>query len=580
MEGQWRGGALVAARAAAILAILPCPGIALAVAPGAVYPPPVPAAVLLEGSGSPNDLPADVPPSVAVDAPQGYLVAQIETSMKASPSSSSPPPELLKHPDGSIAAYGDKGPESVEQTVNERIERDGRRLGSATERLVAIQEGIRKVEHELLDKVFDMASLKAFYERHRHELDEQRALERQRAALFGKVGALSTQLTQAQDKYAQQEREHLAETKQMREDIAGKTKQVATSTANIKAAKHMMQENFELEKSNNLLRQQNAESLENLEKVMQSLNKSRSSMDRRLNQSRAMEEAFGGQHQYEEDCELKVRELQAELAKVQAIATAAKNRVLTVKTKGWKALQAILQYNAALKKRLLKAKANMGTIQAQVLVTTEQQTALQMHGEKQLTKLRAELGELREQLAYLENTLTGTVLQRQATLKEIRVITEQIHEIEARLLSGELAALRANNTRLKSALVEAQVVNQGCEAVMAQAQANVTRMNVTLVEMRRTTNRHNTYAQNIARRFLQQIVAAKDRGVAAMEEAEEAAMLAESVQPSDCDGVWDRKHPAVMAELDKCKTFPDDLAAANAQIASLSSLASASGGGR
>lgn len=466
-------------------------------------------------------------------------------------------------------------PGGVEETVLERIDRDSARLGGSTERLVQIQETIKTVEQEVLNKAFDMGSLKAFYTRHVAEVQEHQRLSSKRAALVGQVGALASQLTEARRQYSEQRRAHKEEAARLNGQIGAAKEMMPSILKKIETQKAVQQANVELSQANEQLRDQNAKSLGAVQTVMQALAQSQEELGKRRQKTQELEAEITLQEQHASECQRDATNMDGQLNQTKAAREAMQAKGRQDVAMHWQKAHALLAQNDLLKARLVKAKANMLTIQSQLAVTKDRHTALQAHGESELERMRGELGMLREKLADLENTLTSNVQSRQALEKEIRQLKTQVRELEKKLLAGELSALKAKNTRLKNTFAETHNQQSDSQAMLAEAHANVTRLNSTLTGIRQATARHKAEAQRIARGFLMKVVSTRERAEAARKKAEDMSMMAESVQLSDCASIWDGKHPGILKELSTCTTVDADIESTSAMVASMSSMTKA-----
>merc|ERR1719399_1078540 len=76
-------------------------------------------------------------------------------------------------------------------------------------------------------------------------------------------------------------------------------------------------------------------------------------------------------------------------------------------------------------------------------------------------------------------------------------------------------------------------------------------------------------AQQAAREALKKVTAAKKSDDKDVEEADKAAMEAESATLAQCTPIWDTRHAEVLKELEECKTTKADLNTVHAQSATL-----------
>mmetsp|Transcript_63850 Transcript_63850/g.208159 ORF Transcript_63850/g.208159 Transcript_63850/m.208159 type:complete len:618 (-) Transcript_63850:140-1993(-) len=548
---------------------------------------PAVAGIQLAGAGGLWELPPNAPPPVvpvwllnglrgASPGARGdrrASAAKGALALDQQPLAPAPVALLARAPAPCAPAPPQLGAESVEQTVDERIDQDSRRISLIAQELVSVRDQFRNVEQESLSKVFDMGSMKSFFEMQKEAQERNHQLQKESARLVGQVGALTEQLNRARGQYEAQDDAYNAQEKRLRAQVAKERVEVAEKTTDLQKQKNTYQANLALTDANQALATQNSHSLEAVQVVMKKLAMAKSVLESRQNATQEVEAAVMKQREYLKHCEGDSRKITDAIGKSAAEEELEKTKAATEEKNEEQAVQKAQLANSLMGQRLGKAKANKLTIQNQIIRTTEKFAALQIHGEAELHRLRSALGEMRETLQAMETQLTINVQARQALEKEITSLEEEVKKLEEKLLSGELAAIRANNTRLKEELGRAQVHLHEAKATTEIAADRQVRASTALEHARAETERQGQEATKVARESLARVEAVKQAAVDAATRTDEAVMLAESAQIDDCDPLWDKNNPDILKEIEQCKTLPADLEAANAQVASLSSLA-------
>lgn len=460
----------------------------------------------------------------------------------------------------------------MEQTVADRIDQDSRKMGLVAQRLVEIQDSFRGAEQEAMSKSLNLESMKAFFERHKAEVEEQKALQRKSAELIGKTGALSQQLSEAREQTRLQEAAYKKQAKRLTGEIADEKAKLPNLLETLDHRKMVAQANTEMKKANDVLTAQNLKALSAVQTVMRALELTRLELERRQNLTAHLEASRQAQLDYAKQCQTDAVIVKEREEMVEAARKEPWEKAKVEEKQSEQAYANQLMINNILRARLAKAKANKATIQSQLVLTQQHLFELRKAGEGELGRMRGELSSMREETANLENELTRRVQERQALEKDMSMLKAQIKILEEKLLSGELAALKANNTRLKTELHRAQDALEKSQAKVNEAHARTVRANLTLGTLAQTAAENTQKAQQVAREALAQVVAAKKKSQAEEEKADDATMKAQSAQLADCDSIWDEQHPEVLEFLEQCKTVEADVESATAQVASLTSL--------
>lgn len=413
------------------------------------------------------------------------------------------------HGGGSPSTANALGSVGVEQSVGQRVEEDSKSIGMVAQRLVDIQEGIRQVEQEVLGKVFDMSSMKAFLNRHGAALEESKRLGQESSRLLGQVNALAGQLTIAKQQFEEQDILHRKMEEQLEAQVHKEEAEAARLLQSIRQEKVLVQTNKELRAHNEGLRGQNAEALGAVETVMAALAAAKAQLVARQQETKHLEAAEEEQRHYAEDCEMGVTELEGRMDKVEEAREESRDRDAKLETSSAQVFQRIVVQNNLLKARLLKARANEATVQSQVVMTTEQVAALQLHGQAELRQLHEHLEVLRGRALAAETNLTSEVQERKVIESEIGTMTEQLQLLEAELLKGELQALETNNTILKKELEAAQIALQDSQGNMARSHAEASNASMILIHLRTRAEQNAEIAQKVAQQSLAQVVAVR-----------------------------------------------------------------------
>jgi len=169
----------------------------------------------------------------------------------------------------------------------------------------------------------------------------------------------------------------------------------------------------------------------------------------------------------------------------------------------------LVQQNAVLKARLQKAKANVATIQTQVVSTQERHTVLEKEGHTQLKKLRQVLGALHQKHETSVTELNMRLQHRRETEQAVHKAQTEMQKLQGILLGGVLAALRRNNSRFKEDLKNAHHQLQLSQAEIVQGQGEIQEHNLTIQALAQQTWEYQEQARNITRQSLIDIAQAR-----------------------------------------------------------------------
>jgi len=227
--------------------------------------------------------------------------------------------------------------------------------------------------------------------------------------------------------------------------------------------------------------------------------------------------------------------------------------------------------------RLRSASANTQAVEARIAQTEQEVAAFRRSGESQLAAMRGSLGRMQQQASAAEMELKSEAAGRESVLQEVSAAAAQVRVLRAKLAANGMASLVTNNTQLKSDLQQAQRALEMSEANIARAGLSLARAHDAATVLRRSAEADETQAQKIARESLAEVMQVRKEDTALTARTEAAAREAQSVALDSCDDIWDREHPEVMEKLQKCEQTKLDLQTATAELASMSSIMSASG---
>jgi len=473
----------------------------------------------------------------------------------------------------------------IVQTVGARIGQDSQRISEVAEHLVGIQSDINKVEHEALGKVFDMESMKRFMEEHKVAVAENQRLQEEITRVTGQIGTLAAQLGQMQMQGNAQESPHQAQSVAAQTEIQQSEQKMQQMKASVAEEKRVAALNDGLQKANILLSSQNIKASEAARQAAAELAAAKAKLGNMRESTKKIEQEIVQQHEYAEKCRGRVLDLEKQMAQAESkiaeeraiiqTAQALDSEALSTKQKN---LTALLQSNAVLKARLRKAQANTRIITAQIVAIKTRKEALQAEGTTEVAQIRHKLVDVAKKADVDEGELMAKEQDRQVLEKTIRQARAAMQDVNAKKMSVEerLAALRLNNTRLRADMLQVHKQIQTSKLSMTKAERQVAEAKETVVSMRRTAEHRTMKAQKVASASLAQVAQAKLEDDEALRLAQNAVMEAQAQQLTDCEAIWDKNNPKILAELKSCEPVAMDLQTATAQVAALSSTVQAS----
>lgn len=509
---------------------------------------------------------------------------------------------------------------AVDQTVDERLQADSQRISGVAMRLLEVQSNIEKVEQEVQGKVFDMETLRSFLTAHKSISQENSELMARIPAATTQVSQLSTQLNQinmneqARDLSNHRIIEQLkAALNAARAQFPGFAPSAAPAympMAPVMPSQQLMpppplmpaqplqqpiqpvapfapapafpapeiieQSNQKIQKADGDMAASDTTTANQQIANAKALQASRAEFDRKRQITMALEQELKRQHTYSENCHGSAEKLRLQLEAEKAKIDAERNAVLAVQDSAKKEQEAEYQTNFLMKTRMRKSRANLATIQSQILVTKERTDALSAEGQEQLGKMREALGKIRTQHDAVESELNVRLQARRELEMAVAKVQAQVEELQKLLVSGALANLRRNNTRLKDSLVIVHGALMQSEVGLMYTQSNITESNHTLNMLTATAEASAAAARAAAKAALNAVTHAKTADDEAQAKAEAATMQAEAEQLTDCEGIWIEEHAEVLAELKQCEIVESDLKVGKAMLAALTSTVQAS----
>jgi len=463
----------------------------------------------------------------------------------------------------------------VAQTVGQRIEQDGHKIGLVAENLVAVQGDINRVEKEVLGKVFDLQSMKNFFNTHQAAVEESKQLNGDISKLSGEVSFLSGQLGKARLESDQSQKDHRMEASQMQGKITEDEAVIQGLGQELKREKAIEADNAKLQEVNAILRGQNSKTTDAAAVVHEELTVAKAVLQKAENTADTFKEELVAQHQYGEACHQRVSALQNELHEVTQKHVEERNydtqTIHQATVDSQHSQQMLAAQNEDLKARLAKAQQNRATFQTQLGATHQQMHALQGEASTELNKMRDEVAKMRAHAAAVQGAVAAGAQNRQVTQAHIAQTQLQVDSMQQTLLTNKLQLLQTKNAQLKEDMARLQEALKQSQLGEAKAEAVSMQAKEAEASWKSAAAQNAAAAQNTAREALVEIAKAKKGDEDAATQASEATMDAEASLLTKCDSLWDKKHPKVFAQLEKCKQTKQDLRTVSAQVASLSS---------
>lgn len=457
----------------------------------------------------------------------------------------------------------------IDQTVRERINEDSKRVGRIAENLVSVQGEITTVEKEVLGKVFDMASMKAFLDTHDSAVTDNKRLTEQLADLERQVSALTAQLAQAQNDTLRQETEHHTRMSQLEmkanEDdviIQSLNERLPAVLALQKEVQMMPQVNSNLTGTINT-------GVTAAQVAQTNIMAERAKLSNYRETSQTLMRELVKQHTYAVKCHARLTELNSQIHGVMAKREQEQALATHAADQGHYKEKQLVQLGEELRKRLLKARQNLDTIHLQVGVAKHTFTTTESEGKARIAQLNTKQLQVNHQASSIEAGIQAKISNRVLIEKVINGERIEENDMQQKLLDSRMEKLRSNNTQLQKDLAD---LRQG----ILDSQANTAKMEAATSAARGLTKQLEVTADDETKQAQQQeqdavakVAEATKADDEAASKAHEAEVEAQSSQMKSCEEIWWERHPDVKSEMDHCEVVKNDLPEVEAQVAML-----------
>jgi len=277
------------------------------------------------------------------------------------------------------------------------------------------------------------------------------------------------------------------------------------------------------------------------------------------------------QHDYATKCHERLHQLNTQLHEVNSKEARMKYEQGRDAAKG-EAMEKFLEAkNANISARLKKSKTNLQTITFAKSNAKGKIGALQTEGQIRLEKLKAELGKLRGQSVQLETAMMAKITNRKLIEKVLRGDSVKVEGMQEKLLAGRLEKLQRNQTAMTGDLAQIREGLQKAQIATAKAEAERQQLLQQAAQMKDTALKKMQETQQVARKALVQVNAAREDDDAKRQEADEATMQAQASMLVKCGALWTKEHPNVNKKIKACAQVKQDLNSVKASVAMLTS---------
>jgi len=434
---------------------------------------------------------------------------------------------------------------------------------------VGVQGDINRVEKEVLGKVFDMSTMKSFLNAHEAAIKDHEKLDQEQQDLSKQATSLSKQLDKAISDTNAQDAKH-------RESMAQLDSQVAEDKAVIQGLQKELIPLVEMQKEVEKLPPINAkQTAENTKTVSaakaatEELVYERSKIKNYEDTTKNLMKELVKQHDYATKCHQRLYQLNTQLHEVQTREARSKYEENRLGAKGEAMEKYLEEKNKKVAARMKKSKKNLNTINFAKANTVAKIRALQTEGQIELEKLKADLGQLRQQSASIETAMMAKVTNRKLIEKALRGAAVQVEDMQAKLLAGRLDKLRRNNTQMTSDLEQLRTGMQKAQINTAKAESQRTQLLAQAAQIKQQAQNKTMEVQEVAREALARVVAAKQSDDDAAQKAQEATMQAQASMLVKCSAIWNQEHKHVNQKLKQCRTTKLDLQTVKASVEAL-----------
>lgn len=457
----------------------------------------------------------------------------------------------------------------IDATVRQRIEQDSEKVGKVAASLVDVQGDLNHVEKEVLGKVFDMSTMKTFLVQHEAAIKDNEKLSQEQSALNRQATSLSKQVEGAI-------KETNVQDQQYRAKMSSLASQDAEDKATIQSLQKAMVPLVEMEKEveklppvNAKLTSQNTNGIAAAQAATQELLYEKARLTAYKDTSAKLMQELVKQHDYANKCHERLYQLNTQIHDTESKKAASDYEEGKTSAKGEAMEKFLEQRNGLINARLKKSKTNVQTITFAKANSKSKISALQLEGQAQLEKLKAELGNLRQQAASVEAAMMAKITNRQLIEKAIKGVNLKVEDMQRQLLAGRLDKLRRNNTQMSDDLAQLRQGLQKSQVSAAKAEAERSQALAMVAQLQAQAKNQTKNVQTIASQALLQVLAVRQSADDAAQKAQAATMQAQASMLSKCDSMWDAQHPKVLQKLEDCKQVKTDLQSVKASVVTL-----------
>jgi len=472
-------------------------------------------------------------------------------------------------PDTATSLSGDD--DDIDSSVRQRIEMDSKRVGKIAENLVGVQGDINRVEKEVLGKVFDMSTMKSFLNQHEAAIKDHEKLDKEQEDLNNQANSLSKQLDGAISESEAQDKKH-------RKKMALLSSETAEDKAVIQGLQKELVPLVEMQKEvekmppvNANLTAENTDAVGAAQAATEELVFEKSKMKSYQTTTKNLMTELVKQHNYATKCHERLHQINTQLHEVNSKDARMKYEQGRDAAKGEAMEKFLVEKNTKIADRLKKAKTNLQTIMFAKSNSKGKIGSLQTEGQIRLEKLKADLGKLRGQSAQIETAMMAKITNRKLIEKVLRGDSVKVEGMQEKLLAGRLDKLQRNNSQMTGDLAQIREGLQKAQIATAKAEAEGSQLLMRAAQMKESAVRKIQETQQVARKALVQVNAAREDDDAKSQEAEEATMQAQASMLVKCGALWTKEHPNVNKKIKACVQVKQDLNSVKASVAMLTS---------
>lgn len=480
----------------------------------------------------------------------------------------------------SLAAAPSPMPEdevsSVAQTVARRIVADSQKIGAVAQGLTSVQANFGKVEREVLNKVFDMETFKRFVSEHNYTMDLSVKLKAKIEKLEPQAHKLRAELLQVRQLTDEQWAKFQTTMLQLRDIDQQDQVQIDHLSEWLNWLKAIEMQVLNLQQANSGLKNDQLKATDYVQSTTAILDHEQALTKEEYEKSMERHGDITKQHQYAANCRILDHQLQAQLVGLEGMRQKQHQQAMQVNKLGVGRSAQLMKLNDALRGRAQKNKRNALTIKGETKNQRDEVAALQQEGQMKLAKMREVLGSLRQQSTSIESELMARETARQTVERSMGDAQAQVDSLQGAVLSGQMAHMKANNTRLHAQLAEMKAALASSQAAATAAAHQLFTAQQEEQVATAASQAATASAQAVAQQALAAVATAEQSGESQTSAAASSTMEAEASLTVDCKDLWDKNHTVLLAQLNgECSTVDQDLNMANALVASLSGTISA-----